>query len=235
MDVKPSDRDEDVIAAVRAVVERRLTGTACTVIDIEQIGVDDWSGRTVRRLRIGVDALLPNLERGRETVEMTWVGGQSWSDANGLDEFVRAQRMRSDRAAARGGALVDPVLAAHLAGQRNLQPCRRLLFSIIQGVRSRHTLVTGVTNARLKDGRLIARVELGPDVAWRDGELTLKDRCLPETMVSALSGRPVDDLVAHPLLRGMTIRRARNTRDGLVAVVEAVGIPYDAVWSRLGG
>jgi hypothetical protein len=235
MDVTPSDRDDDAISAVRAVVERHLSGTGCTVVDVEQIGVDDWSGRITRRFRIGVHALLPDLERGRETIEMTWINERSWTDASALDEFVRSQRMRADRVTARGGALVDPVLAAHLAAQRNHQPCRRLVFSIIQGVRSRHTLVSGVSNARLKDGRLIARVELGPGMAWRDGELTLKDRSLPETMVSALSGRPVDDLVAHDMLRGMTIRRVRNTRDGLVAIVEAEGVPYDVVWNRLGG
>ncbi len=234
MDVNPSISEEE-LATVRAVVERHVAGTGCTVVDVEQIRVDDWSGHATRRFRIVFDALTADLERGQTSVELLCVEGRQWYDLETLDEFVRTQRMRSDRTTARGGAVVDAVLAAHLGEQNNRQPCRRLLFSMMQGVRSRHTLIPGVTNARLKDGRLIARVELGPGIGWRDGELTLKDRSLPETMASALAGRPVSDLLHHRLLEGMAIRRARNTRDGMVALIEAEGVPYDEVWRRLGG
>lgn len=217
-------------------ISKALQQDAKTVIGLRRTGISiDRDGDAIHYMA-SVQALSTLLKA--ETVEIACrhdLATDTWH-VKDRDAYVKEQRARRKRLESSGqGLLVDRVLARVLADKENKAPVRRAIFALSQGAEQRRTDWPEIRNAKPVDGRIIARVDLGNGIRWCDGEIVLKGRNLPETVIGALAGRPVSDVVDMTALEGAVIRSARNTARGLVMQAELSAEPYEELWIRIGG
>lgn len=156
-----------------------------------------------------------------------------WTHDKGPAAMARMRR-NAARASTQQPMTVCALLAEWLRGQDDRSRASRLLFAANAGVRGTKVPWRALTNIEARNGRIIGTVGLGERARMRNGEIFLKGKTLPETVVAALAGRTVGDVVAHPVFGAHRLSGARNTREGLVLVAATPPVPYDELWSEIG-
>lgn len=81
-------------------------------------------------------------------------------------------------------------------------------------------------NIDSKRGKLVSRVWLTSKARWERHALYLTME-IPDTLIAAMRRKPLDSVVSHPLLSGLTITSAR--REGGEVVIETARLPLVAV------
>lgn len=61
------------------------------------------------------------------------------------------------------------------------------------------------------DGRVASEFDFSPDLSWRKGCLTVRNATFPETVMGALVGRPLRDIVDHRWLGGLVVASANRS------------------------
>lgn len=154
-----------------------------------------------------------------------------------LRRDVRSQDAR--RARSRRDIFVDHVLGWHLSAMpdKHLNALHDLLARSPKptGEDAKRTLGPGwnarslmyhgiplaerIASVRVVEGRIVGGVRIADSISWNDGQLLLSRNPMPETMLAALPGRPVADLLRHPAMPPDTpITRAERGSDGRVRV-----------------
>lgn len=130
---------------------------------------------------------------------------------------------------------VDTLFASRLRGVPDKAVARRLLFALSQCQEYRTTMVSDVSHTAIRDGQILATLTLGNDVTWRMGEIRIKGRGLPQSILPSMAGRRVGEVVDLSAVRDRVIRSVRSGADGLVIRCENAMEPYGRVWRDLGG
>lgn len=115
--------------------------------------------------------------------------------------------------AAGGGRsiMVDRVLLELLVkATGSLTTAMRLLRKAIGEKRERCPSMCRIMHLTKAEVSVVGRqiecfVPIAPGSAWHSGEITIEGVEVPDTVMQACVGRPLSDLVAHPLLPDMTI------------------------------
>ena len=218
--------------AWRVGVREMLEGTGCE-IDRHVSSANGPQGRTV-----AVTCLTATLRPGRENLTLARRAGNGRWYIVSPEEFVRGQRLRQERVRPNEsdrGLLVDAVLARRLRAIPNRSTARRQLFALSQGAEAKVTEWSDIQHTAVRDGMIYATLTLGAEVSWRNGELRIKGRQLPETTMAALGGRHVSTIADIRMLDGIIMERARNGPDGIIARCVCVTERYADVWRDLGG
>lgn len=222
---------------VRDAVRLQLKGTICEIRDVVRKDVV-FVGHTMVNYDVTVGDLSAVLRPSTSHLLVRHIiGGGIW-EIPVRDAYVREQRLRLARmrtGQGDGDLLVDAVLSRRLSRIPNRAPVRRMLFAIAKGQDQRKTDWDDISGIKPDNGRIVARIRIARDTSWRNGELTIKNRMLPETVISALPGRSLTDVVDDVLLQGAVITGARNTKDGLVIRAQLEPHRYDDLWKRVGG
>lgn len=112
-----------------------------------------------------------------------------------------------------GVLTVDHILAAAIRGQMHTYGEGMLaeIEALLQGQRIRPTnpVRRGISIFNVRNGELTGPVKLGKGVGYQNGRVNAKGiKSLPDTIMATLPGRPMDDVIGHPYLKGVTIRSA---------------------------
>lgn len=103
------------------------------------------------------------------------------------------------------GRFEAPLLQAIAAVAGDRRHARALARGVVKGRRSAIDRVQNGTGSciRLDDGGIhCMEIELAAGVIWNAGAVVMRAEMLPETVKSALPGRPLDEVIAHPLIDG---------------------------------
>lgn len=206
-----------------------LEGRVRTVTFEAMISEDPTDRHPVRNIWIVLTCLAPDhnlLPTYRDVEIVAFPGG--YSDLANLRTAMTNSRKRGDALRAMGDvkrpAVTDPVTAAFLTAMTSEQ--RRQLHDFLTVLAGKlytrkeiddHIgieLDERIETLTLKEGRIKARIRIAPGISWNGGRLLLKGYRLPEAKIMAMAGRPFTDVVASPLLEGLTILKAKASRSG---------------------
>ena len=209
-----------------------LRGTGC-LVDADSVARSDGGV-----IRITVSSLTASLRDGTTELTLGWDDpGRRWRIVEPRD-FARDQRIRRgrvDETAADRGVRVDRIFADRLRAIPDRTVSRRALFALSQCQERRNTLIANVSHTAIRDGIAFATVDLSREVTWRLGEIRIRERRLPETLMPLLKGRTVRDIVDLPGLGAAVVHGVRSTPEGIVVRCAAETERYGDVWRDLGG
>lgn len=213
-------------------LRRYLRGTGCHV-DSTRIRRSEG-----RRYDVTVDCLSHALKDDTVDVVITPAGSSGQWCVIGPRDFPReqrARRQRHDPASDDRGMTVDALFAARLRGVPDKAVARRLLFALSQCQEYRMTTLADVSHTAIRDGLILATLALGNDVTWRMGEIRIKGRSLPQSILLSMPGHRVAEVVDLPAVRDRVIRSVRSGAEGIVIRCENAMERYGRVWRDLGG
>lgn len=219
-------RDKEVPGGAHSRVETWLTASGLEVVVERDVAETDLLRIVTRSFRISIDHeprsfnLLDSIltERNQEIVDMTTELGRPvpkvdpvWLDHHTIDvPLVRAL-------AAEGldpkTALVS-ILEAGIDAVQAEERARRLGDEVGREVAPVHEDTEGARligrhGIEFAGGRIKARFDLGGDVRWDGGTLLIRRTSLPDVILGALAEQPVERMVDHPFLKGLTVKRVK--------------------------
>lgn len=219
-------RDEEVPGGAHSRVETWRTSGGLGVVVERDVAEPDLLRIVTRSFRISIDdqprtfTLLDDilLERNREILDMGARLGRRGSQVDPIrvdDHIVDVPLVRA--LAAEGldprTALVS-ILEAGIDAVRAEERARRLSDEVGREVAPVREDAEGARliarhGIEFAGGRIKARFDLGGDVRWDGGTLLIKRTTLPDVILGALAEQPVERMVDHPFLKGLTVKRVK--------------------------
>lgn len=222
--------------AVQKKIQSLLEGTSCSLLHVDRTAIDVEKSKVTYDLTFeGLNNALSG-HRWKERVDL-FIGQREWRDSR-IDDLLSEQRRRhrkltKDRPDR--GLMVEAVLAAMLATKQNKAPVRKMLFQMKQNVASAKSEWHDISKPKIQDGCVIATIELTSSASWRNGRLLLKRKTLPHTVITALKGRRLRDVIEHPHVGDQVIISAKQMKEDLVIKTKTMMVPFSEVWENSGG
>lgn len=231
-EIRRSDRQ------VEKVVTEALRGTGAKVLSIKRKGIT-FTPDIIIYYQVRVRGLSSVLKPEESELAVRRLKKEDAWEIHKRAAYAKEQKARHARWMESGGGAeglkVDTVMCRCLQRVENRAPLRHIVFSLSQGQEHSRIEIAGIQNAKSHNGRIIGLVPIAPGVTWRDGELRLKNRILPETVLSGIEGLPIDRLIESDLLKGAVIRSGSNTKAGLIVRATLEPTPYEELWKMIGG
>ena len=238
-------RTGDACRELLGVTDR--IGRITDPVDIRMLGCVPFSIRLGRggRIELITTVRVEMIGHSGERAIAEYRVGGGWEGKTGWNRLTRQANAQAARKRAAGRMLTtDPVMASCLRSMTD--QTRRKLLDLLhvhpEAPREQVGWASGanwneaalsmrgiaidprIETIRVKNRVVIGRVRLSPTTTWNAGTMLAKATALPDTVLNGVKGRPLSDVVAHPLLdEAIIMESARTDATGALRVIARYG------------